>query len=197
MTKTEIPSAKTLVVLIMTSFISFTSFSQEDKKEDKDGPKQNFGFAAGANFAIIEEPGSKDVTTFYGGVIYDRKIVPFFKFRSGLTYLRNGVSFDNEQLTIDYLQIPALLKIKVGPVYGLMGFTGAVKLGSNSTSGLDVKNSDIKSYDFGSQVGLGFKILFFSIEGKYTWGKTNIANNSGPIDYHNRNFQIGMTMMLP
>ena len=188
---------KTLILLVTTLLISFISYSQDEKKGEKDGPKQNFGFAAGANFAIIEESGSKDITTFYGGVIYDRKIVPFFKFRSGLTYLRNGVAFGDEELTIDYLQIPALLKIKLGPVYGLMGFTGALKLGSNSTEGLDVKNSDIKSYDFGSQVGLGFKILFFSIEGKYTWGKTNIAANSGPVDYHNRNFQLGLTMMLP
>ena len=190
-------NTKSLVILISLLFSFSFSYAQDEKKEDKDGPKQNYGFAAGANFATIQESGASDITTFYGGIIYDRKIVPFFKFRSGITYLRNGATMDGEQLTIDYIQIPALLKIKVGPLYGLMGVTAAAKVGQNNTGDKEIENGDIKGYDFGSHFGLGFKILFFSIEGKYTWGQTNIAAKSGPIDYNNRNFQLGLTMMLP
>ena len=36
---------------------------------------------------------------------------------------------NNSTFTIDYLQVPALLKIKLGPAYVMTGFTGSVRVG--------------------------------------------------------------------
>ena len=130
----------------------------------------------------------------------NQRIVPFFKFQTGLTYLRNGATIDADDdatLTLDYIQIPTLLRIKLGPIFLLTGFTSAVKVGQDYTGDFDISNGDIKGYDFTSQLGGGFKFANFTVEGRYNWGKTNIYQGEGATtDYHSRYFQLGVTMML-
>jgi hypothetical protein len=198
MIKTNKNLIKTIFVLVTVLITSVSSFSQD--KDDKDGPKRNYGFGAGVNFTSIHEGNTGGISTFYGSFIMNQRLVPFFKLQTGLTYLRNGATIDADndaELTLDYLQVPVLLRIKIGPIFLLTGFTGAVKIGQNYTGDFDIKKGDIKGFDFTSQLGGGFKLANFTIEGRYNWGKTNIYQGEGAtVDYHSRYFQLGVTMML-
>lgn len=189
---------KSLLIGLVLFVVSFASNAQEEKK-DKDGPKRNYGVGAGVNFGTINESKTGGITSFYGSFIVNQKLVPFFKLQTGLTYLRTGAILevdDDAELTLDYLQVPLLLRVKLGPVFLLTGVTGALRVGQSYDGDLDLKGDDFKGHDFTSQLGAGFKFANFTIEGRYNWGKTNILKDSDGVDYHNRYFQLGATMMF-
>jgi hypothetical protein len=192
-------SIKTLILLVMTMAMSSVMFGQKD---DDDGKGGKPGLLLGVNLANVDGVDATNKTGFYGGVLWEQKLVPILRLQSGLVYVQNGFKTETagiESLTkLNYLQVPVIAKVKILAFYGLAGFTGGYRVAaSNVTNDVKVKieSDQLNRFDFGAQVGLGFKILFFGIEGRYNWGLSNISKADG-VDYNNRYFQLGVHFML-
>ena len=117
-------------------------------------------------------------------------------------YVQNGVQSTtagiDTRLNLNYLQIPVVAKLKIAMFYGLAGITGGYRVAATSVIGdtkTDVPKDDLNRLDFGAQVGVGVKILFFGIEGRYNWGLSNIYT-SDAVTANNRYLQLGVHVMF-
>jgi hypothetical protein len=155
------------------------------------------GIRAGYQIASLRVDGSKLLDTgnlngFYVGLFRENKLIPLLNLGYGLDYLQNGAEdATNNQCIINYLSVPLYLKAKVGPVFGLAGIGANFKLGTNSTSNTISSDYVKKSFDMPLFIGGGFKILMFSIEGRYNWGLIELNKASG---VKNQYFQLGATV---
>ena len=185
------------ISLLLSSLFSFSQFGDGDKNGQ-------LGLLGGWNYANIKASGlqTKNHNGFYAGVLWEHKIVPLVRVQSGLLFVQNGYSLEGipnaDFTTLNYLQLPVIAKLKLGPVYALGGITSALRVGgaTNFADGTSekVSSDDYKSYDFGAQVGLGFQFLIIGIEARYTWGLTNIAQQG--VAVNNQAFSVGAHLHL-
>ncbi len=100
-----------------------------------------------------------------------------------------------ENVTIYYLQVPALLRINGGSrstsgvsAYGIIGPAIDLKIGEDFS---DITDTDeIESVDVSLVAGVGVEISRFIIEGRGTWGLRNIAKEGEGLDVKTRTFAI-------
>jgi hypothetical protein len=189
---------KALLIILVFSIISGTAFGQK-KDDDKKGKP---GLLLGANISNLSTGGADNKTGFYGGVLWEQKIIPLIRLQSGLTYVQNGLKTESAgvetKLNLNYLQIPVIAKVKVAMFYGLAGFTGGYRVAATTVVNdqkIKVDKESLNRLDLGAQVGVGFKILFFGIEGRYNWGLSNVYSAENA-DAKNRYFQLGIHFML-
>lgn len=151
---------------------------------------QKIGLRVGYQNTMMKVDGSKIGKTgssLYINAYKDTRIIPFLFFHSGLQYSQAKAKITDENYTINYLGAPVGLKAKLGPIYGLAGATFNVKLSENNSPSGD----KAKWYDTNTFVGLGFSFLMLNIEGRYSWGMTDINNG-----IHNNAFQIGVGIRI-
>jgi hypothetical protein len=134
---------------------------------------------------------NKGYSSFYVGFFNDQKIIPMLYFSSGLDYYQSGSKkSDDVKLVLHYISVPLALKLKIGPVHGIGGVHGAVKVSSKLTlGGTSGSAKDFKSFDAGAFLGAGIQILFIAAEVKYNWGLVDIYNG-----YKNNFLQAGLTL---
>ena len=121
------------LLLIALLFTSAISFGQKDEDDDKKG---QLGVLAGWNCSNASTSSGLEAGTlngFYGGVMWEQKIIPSIRVQSGFLFIQNGFKHkDNSAIdytSINYLTIPMIGKVKVGPVYGLAGITTGFRVG--------------------------------------------------------------------
>lgn len=117
------------------------------------------------------------------------------------TQKKQSVSGLTGSTTLQYLEIPILLRINIGSrsrngvsLYGLVGPV----LDVNLKAKLNVNDLDVKSYyeslDAGILGGVGIEISRFLIEGRYNWGLLNVLKSTGDItgvtDVKSRSFAV-------
>ena len=129
--------------------------------------------------------------SFYVGFYNDQRIIPMLYFSSGLDYYQSGSKkSDDVKLVLHYISVPLALKLKVGPLHGIGGIHGAVKVSSKLTIGNESGSAkDFGSFDAGAFLGAGIQILIISAEIKYNWGLVDIYNG-----YKNNFMQAGLTL---
>ncbi len=77
------------------------------------------------------EYNKKTLNSMSFGIFYDKDIIPLLDIRLGLEFSPKGTKTKNDKFDaeiknkINYLEVPVLAKVKVGPVYALGGFYGA------------------------------------------------------------------------
>ncbi|MCG8582649.1 MAG: PorT family protein [Bacteroidales bacterium] len=137
---------------------------------------------------------------FYAGFFKSNNIgVSLLKLDSGIEYYQiNGKANTdlnlNTELKLHYLSVPIALRVKLGPVYGLAGLNGAVKLGGDFTFlGEDIGVSDISTFDAGAHLGVGFKFLMLGVEAKYTWGLVDMMDD---VDSKTEYLQLGAVLFF-
>jgi len=159
------------------------------------------GIRAGYQLASFHVDGSMlkntdNLNSFYVGVFKENQLIPLLKLGYGLDYMQNGAEYsDYGEYTMNYLSVPLYLKAKIGPLFGLAGVGANFKLSDKiSNGGMDTEASDsyaTKDFDMPLFIGGGFKILMFSIEGRYNWGMLELNKVTGA---KNQYFQIGATV---
>ncbi len=168
---------KKIILLVVAFFaVSFVS-------------KAQFGIKAGMNFAQMSE-ANNTVDNFQAGIFWDKDLIPLLKFRIGLDYSPKGGEYEllssaTASTKINYLELPVLAKVKLGPVYGLGGFYGAYAMNGKTTIGSleeDVDFDYISHWDAGMKFGLGFQLKLGPVgafvQGGYSFGFVNL-NTSG------------------
>ena len=78
---------KTLTVISLL-LLSVVSFSQKDD-DDKKG---KLGVLAGWNYSGISASGTSNSNGYYGGVMWEQKLVPMIRLQSGFLFIQNGFS---------------------------------------------------------------------------------------------------------
>lgn len=189
------------VILLLTSFISVTAFSQEEVKKTNEA---KFGIKGGLNYSTVTKgefsEGLDPRTSFYLGFVSEiplvEKVVAIQPemlysrqgFESNFTFL--GTNYKDEY-QIDYINIPVLLKLyagstisfEVGPQFGLKINEKIVR--NNS----EIENNDIESFDtaFAGGISLNFEEFFLST--RYTYSLNEIITDSNS---KNSVFQFGL-----
>lgn len=187
------------VILLLTSFITVTAFSQE-----KTSNEAKFGIKGGLNYSTVTKGEFKDGldprTSFHVGfvgeipligntialqpeVLYSRQ-----GFENNFTILGNN--FKNEY-QIDYINVPVLLKLKVANV---LSFEAGPQFGLKINEKIvndnnQIVNDDINEFDTALAGGVSLNFNEFFISGRYTYSFNEIIKNS---DSKNSVFQLGV-----
>ncbi|WDF64362.1 porin family protein [Flavobacterium sp. KACC 22763] len=155
-----------------------------------------FGAKAGLNFATISEDNTENadfVTSYNIGVMSEIPLSEKFSFQPEIMYSRQGYSFNNDVIAMNYLNIPLMgkyyvtkgLSLEAGPQIGF--------LLSAKNEKTDVKDS-FNTFDFGVNFGLGYKLengLNFGV--RYNLGLTDINNvDNSSIKNKNGVFQVSV-----
>jgi len=183
--------------VIMIAIVFAIGSHVNAQENDKDKPAK-IGIRAGWNYAAMfidgdQLSGTDRMNSFYVGLFKEKKIVPLLRFGSGLEYFKNGYTInDNLKRELHYLSVPLYLKVKLAFLYATGGtalnFRVSEKLPGNVL--LDPLNNEQTAwFDMPLQLGLGVKILMFSVEARYNWGLFDMYNDS-----RNQYFQAGFTV---
>ncbi|MFC4478424.1 porin family protein [Flavobacterium chungangensis] len=178
---------KKILLLAVFTVLGFANVNAQEIK---------FGGKAGLNFATISEDNTENadfVTSYNIGVMSEIPISEKFSFQPEIMYSRQGYSFNNDVVAMNYLNIPLMgkyyvtkgLSLEAGPQIGF--------LLSAKNEKTDVKDS-FNTFDFGVNFGLGYKLengLNFGV--RYNLGLTNINNLENSSD-KNKNgvFQVSV-----
>ena len=164
---------------------------------------QNFGFKGGYNYSSFNGDVAKDNTLkglsgFYVGALLELPLGDVISLQPEVIYSRQGAAWEQKNilgefkkdLKLDYLNIPVMAKVNLGPLFlqgGVQfGFLVGKPEASSTVNGLRVTEQVDKdayaSFDFGVGAGLGVNLSqHFFVEARYTHSLTNALdpnNNS-------------------
>ncbi|MEN8121249.1 MAG: porin family protein [Bacteroidota bacterium] len=179
---------KTLLLVALSLLISFSAMAQIGVKAGLNLAKQT-----GNEVPTFTE---KYLNSFHFGVFTHKDLIPLLKIRVGLEYSPKGTKWKNGDLytqgTFNYLELPVLARVKLGPIYGLGGFYGAYALNGKTENNIlgvtvsdemDFEAREMKKLDYGMKFGLGFQTglgplhVFAQVE--YSFGLQNINSGAG------------------
>ncbi len=189
------------VILLLTSFISVTAFSQEEAKSTSDA---RFGIKGGLNYTTVTkgdfEEGLDPRTSFHIGFVGEIPLVgKVIALQPEILYSRQG--FENnfvflgtnykEEYQVDYINVPVLLKLSAGNVLSFevgpqFGLKINEKVVSNNT---EVERDDINEFDTALAGGVSLNFDEFFISGRYTYSLNEIIKDSNS---KNSVFQLGV-----
>ena len=162
---------------------------------------QDFGVKAGYNYSTFSGETSslstiEGLSGFYIGGLVELPISNVLSIQPELIFSRQGValrqeikgfglnvSINNADIRLDYLNIPVMAKVNLGPLF----LQGGVQFGflvgkpevsryiTNVRVGTLLDKDSYNSFDFGVGAGLGFNLnrrLF--VEARYTHSLTNV-----------------------
>lgn len=175
----------------------------------------SFGFRAGLNLAdfaitgddVPDEVDSKTRAGFVGGIFATIPISGVVGFQPEALYSMQGTRFSEDGMTVtlevDYFQVPLLGRFALGsgsPVALLAGPTLGIRTHAKvSAPGVPAEASEefadaLERFDAGLVAGLAVDVGRFVLDGRYTWGLTNTARESGDGSAKNRvwSFTAGM-----
>ena len=164
---------------------------------------QNFGFKGGYNYSSFNGDVAKDNTLkglsgFYVGALLELPLGDVISIQPEVIYSRQGAVWEQKDilgefkkdLKLDYLNIPVMAKVNLGPLFLQGGVQFGFLVGKpevSYTRGAQrvtekVDKDAYASFDFGVGAGLGVNLSqHFFVEARYTHSLTNALdpnNNS-------------------
>lgn len=169
---------KTLLLTLLVSFLSFYSFSQDAK----------YGVRAGMNISNLDfDPDADFKNQHRNGLM-----IGFFgEFHLSQTVLLapelqwSSEGAKAEDIRVDYIQVPVLLKFKLGK---------KLHLGLGPQVGVKVHEFEdgFKNFGYSGVGGLEYKLshqLF--LDARYTYGLANVLDDDLGMEAKNSNIQFG------
>lgn len=187
--------------LLPIAVVSILFFSISDLAAQKDSEKPSTViFTAGWSYADLNQGNTTTDSRngMYIGLRKDIKLLPTLHLETGALYVQKGATFDEDDLgasefQLDYIDIPAALKFKIGGLYALGGVSGNIRIKSE-VEGEKVKN--IQPFSLSSSVGAGFKFLMFSIDARWNHSLSDIVKNNDADGIYNSYFLVGLSFHL-
>ena len=169
---------------------------------------QNFGFKGGYNYSSFNGDVAKDNTLkglsgFYVGALLELPLADVISLQPEVIYSRQGAAWEKDynvpilgkgnlknDLRLDYLNIPVMAKVNLGPLFLQGGVQFGFLVGKpevSYTRGAQrvtekVDKDAYAAFDFGVGAGLGVNLSqHFFVEARYTHSLTNALdpnNNS-------------------
>jgi len=147
---------------------------------------QGFGIKGGVVFPDFkgEDVDFDNKTGWQVGLFIGGNRPGIFGFQAEVNWLRKEVSVPGlpsggtGTATLDYLQVPVLLRLNIGTkskggfaFYGIAGPSFETKIGDDvSGFAVAVPDDAFANFDFGVMLGGGMEIARVIFEGRYTWG---------------------------
>lgn len=162
--------------VVFVAFLAVFGFAKVNAQEVKFGAKAGFNIA---NAGGDNSSNFGDVTSWHLGVVAEIPFTSKFSFQPELMYSRQGFSFGDAIVELNYLNVPLMgkyyvlkgLSIEAGPQVGF--------LLSAEAEGTDVKDL-YKSVDFGVNLGLGYKLENgLNFGARYNFGLSDINDIPG------------------
>lgn len=163
------------------------------------------GVKAGVNFANQTGGSSFDgisvdkegITSYHAGLVAEIKLLEKFSIQPELLYSTQGASYKfkdvNQEIKNDlgYISIPVMAKIYLTKSFSLEVGPQAQFLVSDKDN---VNLGDTKTFDFGLNAGLGFKITeSIFVQGRYGIGLTEASKDA---DFRNSVVQLSAGFMF-
>ena len=164
---------------------------------------QNFGFKGGYNYSSFNGDVAKDNTLkglsgFYVGTLLELPLGDVISLQPEVIYSRQGAVWEQKDilgefkkdLKLDYLNIPVMAKVNLGPLFLQGGVQFGFLVGKPEVSytrgaqsiSQKLDKDAYASFDFGVGAGLGVNLSqHFFVEARYTHSLTNALdpnNNS-------------------
>jgi hypothetical protein len=186
-----------------------------------------FGIKGGINEAVLTGRVGEDATYktyFHAGIFYEQKLIGPLSIQPELLYslqgsqLKGAATVTNYTTQLNYIQVPVLLKVTIGPIYveggPQFGYLVAaneqgmvqVRNSSGNVAFRDVDQSSTDSYkrgDFALCAGVGLKLgSIVRVGGRFVAGLNDINDLQylqGVNDpkLQNRVFQVYAAFQLP
>ena len=160
------------------------------------------GISAGVNFANVnatvdgEDVSTDGRTGFNGGVFVGKG--GLIGFMGGLFYSQKGFSASGENVNLDYLEVPLMLRVKFLMLRGYAGPNLAFELsckGDPILNGVSMSCDNTESFDFGWKIGVGGTLLFLNLDVAYIWGTTDIwKDDNGSVKNQVIQVNLGLGM---
>ena len=172
---------KKILLLAVFTILGFANVNAQEIK---------FGAKAGLNFSTVNGGNSSNidyVTSYHVGVVSEIPISEKFSFQPEIMYSRQGYTFNNDVIAMNYLNIPLMgkyyvtkgLSLEAGPQIGF--------LLSAKNEGVKVTNS-FTTFDFGFNFGVGYKL-----ENGLNFGaRYNLGVTKADTDIRNASFQASV-----
>jgi hypothetical protein len=164
-----------------------------------------WGLKGGINFATLTSDADTDPKPGYlfgliGGGFFIWPLTPRISFQPEVLYSQQGDALTDfgvdTKTKLDYLSFPLLvrytLKTSGKPVFVFGGPSLNVKLRARASASIgdsttEINISDeIETFDFGVVVGGGMEFGRYSVDGRYTWGFSNIDKEVTDVKTRNR-----------
>ena len=169
---------------------------------------QNFGFKGGYNYSsfngeVTKDNSLKGLSGFYVGALLELPLGDVISLQPEVIYSRQGAAWEKDynipilgkgslknDIKLDYLNIPVMAKVNLGPLFLQGGVQFGFLVGKPETSSTvngrrvteELDKDAYASFDFGVGAGLGVNLSeHFFIEARYTHSLTNALdpdNNS-------------------
>jgi len=132
---------------------------------------------------VVSDNHFSNKTGFIGGLFLRSRRPGVVGLDVDVLYTQRGAKDPDSDLsfTIDYLEVPVLLRLNSGAsnskganFYGVVGPSFGFRLKSTLSTG-DSLTDDIAGADVGLSVGAGVEMTRFLIEGRFTRGFRNVA----------------------
>jgi hypothetical protein len=166
---------------------------------------QGFGVTAGATFSKLsgdDVTGEENKTGFAGGVFYEFKAGEALVIRPELLYIMKGTGAEgtDENFSLDYIQLPILVKYKFGSgttkPFLMIGPAFGMNVNCDSF-GFDCSDEDeLEKLEISGIIGGGVQINQFDVNVRYDMGFTDVIDGS---DVKNRTWVImlGYNFTMP
>lgn len=171
------------------------SFAGDDDADLKKGIRA--GWQASNFYGDNYDNNSENFNSFYVGIFGEKKLIPLLRLGVGLEYSQTGsvsTVFDDTRYVRSQIYLPIYAKVKLGPIYAQGGLSPTFGIGNKFTLLNDEQSldDDAKTSTFDAPVflGLGVKILMFSVEARYNWGTSNLSKLDNT-NYKQQYFQLG------
>lgn len=173
------------------------------------GPKAGVGVTT---FRGLDEYNIDERTGWVGGLFLNIQFTPVFTLQPELLLSEKGAEYSDNNYSvsaeISYFEVPVLAKfripindiffphIAVGPNFAFR--TDLKYSGRQTDSGatINLNKDEIRKHDIGAIVGAGLDIqtrdsgIFFTIDGRYGIGFTNINKNDDVIEVRNAGWRF-------
>jgi Outer membrane protein beta-barrel domain len=159
---------------------------------------RGWGAKGGVNFATQRSDQDDDVNVGYrigiiAGAFFTWPMGERFAFQPEVLYSEQGAAVDelgvNAKTKIDYLVVPLLARYKVtrsvfvvgGPSMGFKVRAKASAEFGDSSSQVDISEF-VEDFDLGIAAGGGMEFGRYTLEGRYTFGLSNINADDGGVE---------------
>lgn len=205
---------KLLTISTALLFAAVFTFADQAKAQSP----LNFGVKGGVNFSTLSGPDdSPDSRTgLMAGIVVDISVPALpLGVETGLYYSQKGFEEEFDEFTfstkLDYLEIPVLAKLNVGPPgpvspYIIAGPYFAFNVNSEiEMEGITVDISDaMNTTDFGGVAGVGADISLglttLNLQARYSFGFTSVFDSDSEFfdddDFKNRAFTLSVGIMF-
>ncbi|MFD1604105.1 porin family protein [Flavobacterium artemisiae] len=177
---------KKILVLAVFTALGFVNVNAQEIK---------FGVKAGLNFSTVSGDNTEIdyVTSQHVGILSEIPLSEKFSFQPEIMYSRQGYSFGDDIVALNYLNIPLMGKYYITKGFSVEAGPQVGFLLSAKNEKTNVKDS-FNTVDFGVNFGLGYKLengINFGV--RYNLGLTNINNvDNSSIKNKNGVFQVSV-----